>query len=773
MLILLISLLISGNSGAVSLNLRYERNQFATETLPDGTVRVTTKSLRSYPVNYGEPALPWIYMTVDIPVDADFSDLRLTVSDRELMLSDITMETLQYPVTTDVTAEELNGFTPVRYSVGQVYPSENVRYVRTREYDGRKEVCLLVSPLSLNSADGTLWINKGMDVELTTKPAKDSAKSPAQMKMAVSSTSRNLILSQLRYDLAKNNKDKRLDYLIITVDSLANAFEPLLIWKRKKGLNADLLTLNTIYSAFSTEKTPQLKIKRCIQMLKDDYGLKYVLLGGDGYTVPCQYCYGKVENTTKGKLVDYNIPTDLFYSTFKGNFDWNANGNELIGELEDNVIISPEIAVSRLPIHTISGVEVSVDKIMEYEKYGNTSSWNNKILFSGADLKRSDNEVSSEPYNKSNLIYTRYISPYWNGGIKRVFSNSTDAFPDGQGWVDSGMLTNEFSDCYLLADINCHGSATRWWLDYDNFEEKEILNISSANHYFPILSVSCFTNTYGSIPIKTGIVSSDWYRTLSLAEIFIKSPNSGVIAYLGNTREGMSAYGNVLGTSESFNSIVYNNLFSSAHSRLSLCLNDARSYHAEAADVEESSRWVMFSLNLSGDPETSIFTNRPLLSNDITVSTTSRGELQITKIPTKNYSFRIGYRNNLGLYQYSDSGLSHPINLPSGTALSNFSGNVVSVSLSSDMFLPLNLIYSRYTYWKKGITYLQDFRINNGGEFYGKNIIIGNDVCEDLAEGDVVLQGGKTLIVGESVTLAPGFEVKKGAELTIQPMLID
>lgn len=776
MLILLISLLISVNCGAVSLKLRYERDQFATETLPDGTVRVTTGSLRSYPVNYGEPALPWIYMTVDIPVDTDFSDLKLTVSDRELILSDITMETLQYPVTTDVTAEELKSFTPVRYSVGPVYPSENVRYVRTREYDGRKEVCLLVSPLSLNSADGTLWINKGMDVELTTKPAKDSAKSPAQMKMAVSSTSRNLILSQLRYDLERNNKDKRLDYLIITVDSLANAFEPLLSWKRKKGLNADLLTLNTIYSAFSTEKTPQLKIKRCIQMLKEDYGLKYVLLGGDGYIVPVQCCYGWVNCVNYGICESYTIQTDLFYSCFKGSYDWNANGNDKFGEYDDNVIIDPEILVSRLPLHIFNDFENYITKLISYEENGNYSNWSNAILFAGSKLFSSDQNNSPDSYYVSQLKYNEAIKPYWQGSRRSIFSNPNDAFNGKKGEVTSALMQNELNRKYLLVDVYCHGASSGWQLDYEWFTTSDILNISNQ-HYHGLISGACHTNYYG-IPLKQtkqivgGI--TDAYQ-LSLAEGFLKSPKTGTISYLGHTREGLgSPVINTLGADDDFEIEVYKNLFSKRYARFSECLNEAREYYNPAFDFEDSHHWEMYSLNFSGDPETVYYIERPHVFDNISILTNSSGQMEIRKLP-EDSNVKIGRKNDYGFYNYMDPRLKHPINLPNGVVMDEFTDNVVSVSITGNTYLPLQTIYSRHTYWLNGITYLQNFRTTVDNSFVGKTIMVGSNVCDsdEINEGEVIIQSGHTVIKGESVTLTPGFEVKKGAELTIQPMLFD
>ena len=48
-------------------------------------------------------------------------------------------------------------------------------------------------------------------------------------------------------------------------------------------------------------------------------------------------------------------------------FEWNENGNELIGEPSDNVNLAPSIFVTRAPLRTSEDIKAFVDKLIFYE----------------------------------------------------------------------------------------------------------------------------------------------------------------------------------------------------------------------------------------------------------------------------------------------------------------------------------------------------------------------------------------------------------------------
>ncbi|MDE6410270.1 MAG: hypothetical protein K2K81_08560 [Muribaculaceae bacterium] len=65
------------------------------------------------------------------------------------------------------------------------------------------------------------------------------------------------------------------------------------------------------------------------------------------------------------------IPTDLYYACFDEQFDWDANKNGILGELDDNISVEPNIIVTRLPMTLPKDIGSIVRKIVDYEKSGN------------------------------------------------------------------------------------------------------------------------------------------------------------------------------------------------------------------------------------------------------------------------------------------------------------------------------------------------------------------------------------------------------------------
>lgn len=64
-----------------------------------------------------------------------------------------------------------------------------------------------------------------------------------------------------------------------------SSFEPLLKWKRMKGLYSKIITMEDIESDYEGDGI-QLKLKNCLYKLYRNNGLQYVLLGGDDTVVP-------------------------------------------------------------------------------------------------------------------------------------------------------------------------------------------------------------------------------------------------------------------------------------------------------------------------------------------------------------------------------------------------------------------------------------------------------------------------------------------------------
>lgn len=99
-----------------------------------------------------------------------------------------------------------------------------------------------------------------------------------------------------------------------------------------------------------------------------------------------------------------------------------------------------------------------------------------------------------------------------------------------------------------------------------------------------------------------------------LSESFIRNGNSGVLSYLGSSREGWgSIISNSLGSSLLYEAEYYNKLFNpdEKYKNFAKLVFEAKSARISASEWNSSQRWLQFALNAIGDAEMYIYTDTP------------------------------------------------------------------------------------------------------------------------------------------------------------------
>lgn len=140
---------------------------------------------------------------------------------------------------------------------------------------------------------------------------------------------------------------ERIDFAIITSESLRSAFDELIRWKRMKGIYTKLFTTEEIYASDNSTTDDALKIKRFLYNLYVNNKLQFALLGGNHNIIPARICDPecKLNDTT------FIAPpaADLYFSCFDKAFDWDGNKDGIYGGQKDNIDLTPEIAIGRFP----------------------------------------------------------------------------------------------------------------------------------------------------------------------------------------------------------------------------------------------------------------------------------------------------------------------------------------------------------------------------------------------------------------------------------------
>ena len=376
-----------------------------------------------------------------------------------------------------------------------------------------------------------------------------------------------------------------IDYVIIAYESLIKNFEPLLKWKTQKGLRCEIKSVESIQAEYSDKgKTTPERIKAYIYDMFTNHGTSYVLLGGDIPTIKA-----KME---KNRVIpeDAMIPTDLYYACFDQQFDWDANKNGILGEMLDNISMKPDIIVTRLPGSYPTHVKAAVKKIIDYEKNGNVK----KNIFMTAGLLNDsiikNNEKISDGEYLSEMMYSAYIKPNWDGSLTSGYNS------EKKGNSLQSALIRGFG----FIDIQSHGEPERLVFNEGDYFTTGMGNVINPN-YSIVTTGACHTNAFDD---------RSSYTNPCLSQALMTQSRNGVVAYLGSSREGWGVGEGQLGPSQISVGTFYNHLFTNEkgfknYGKIVSLSKKTLSYQSLHNPIF---RWLQLSINPIGDPEMPIYT---------------------------------------------------------------------------------------------------------------------------------------------------------------------
>ncbi len=339
-------------------------------------------------------------------------------------------------------------------------------------------------------------------------------------------------------------KSLTVEYIIITNESLSGGFEVFANYLKKKGVVAEIATVEDIVSSGYYDNISGLYDDpgaiRGYLMEKYAEGATWVLLGGDEDVVPVRYgTYAR--NDT---FIDYRAPSDLYYSDLNGN--WNVDGDEFYGEpIDDSVDVFPELYVGRVPCKNLEEFNNWFEKLVSYETDpgGGNAAYLKKFFWSGSD------DVREGPaYTIENAQLPGYISH-----DTTMLERPDGLFPRGSDVI------NKMNEHFGLLNVFGHGSPPNITVSCpgDNHPSPDrdfLVSVDSVEiggscreeygngldslknkDYYGILSVaSCFQAAfdYEKFPDRFIVCGP------SMGEAFILLPERGGPAFRGYTRYG-------------------------------------------------------------------------------------------------------------------------------------------------------------------------------------------------------------------------------------------
>jgi len=388
------------------------------------------------------------------------------------------------------------------------------------------------------------------------------------------------------------------DYLIVTRDSLAEAFGRLADFYNRRGFLTSIMTVEGIEAGYSGDDTAE-KIRNAVIEQYLNHGITHLLLGGDGDgdsgtdgIVPYRGFYCAVQSSSY--IEDDGIPSDLYYAALDGN--WNADGDSLWGEPGEEDFYS-EVAVGRAVVEDSSGVAVFVNKIRMYQESPVISDSPCATLFG--------EHLYSDPVTYGGDEMDQLI------GYCGAYGFETDGIPtdfdiiklyerDGP-WYNTSVYSAFNMGTNWIAHSGHSGTSYVMKLYSDDITDTNFLN-DGASANFPILyTYGCYAGAF------------DVDRCIGERMVTIEHCAS---AFLGNSRYGWFTEGTTNGPSHHFQREFYDAVFTEGITHLGAANQRSKDETAPFVDLPDeyepgAHRWCFYTLNLLGDPAMDGWTDTP------------------------------------------------------------------------------------------------------------------------------------------------------------------
>ena len=369
-------------------------------------------------------------------------------------------------------------------------------------------------------------------------------------------------------------------YLIISDGSFAEALDPFIFWKRKKGLEIFLETIN------NPEQRDTMYIKDLITFYYNNYNISYVLLVGDGYE-PEQPGYPPLLPIPNGWDY-YGYPgsysiSDYWYSTIAG---------------DDDIA---DVALGRFSVWTNEQLNRVTEKLFSFERCPNENEWfiKRNVLVSHKEGWRQYHECKTESIVPIITLFGFQYYDDWGG----------------YAWMSNEVVKSHINDPASpstqkgssLLNYRGHGLVKEWqdwcYVPPTSFTNDDIYSltnfVSYNNAWLPIVFENCCC--CGRIG-RTSPLSD----TTGHSECWFRHQKGGGVAALGAARPTATFH------NHKFDTELYRVSFGPNPYRvtqeLGWVINNAKVNMAEAYGWDGDALNIVRTNNLIGDPEIDIYT---------------------------------------------------------------------------------------------------------------------------------------------------------------------
>lgn len=528
---------------------------------------ISMKGLYSYG-DPGMPVLPFKTVKILIPQGEHVQDIDIVTGNKVVLKGFFNIECGQTPVpisfnpspdrlvySDNKTVETMPNQSV--YASTKPFPGKLYSQVSIQELRGYKILILNLYPVQYTPKIGEISYFEEMKVIVTT--------TPISILPTAKTTFRGLLQDQARVlDVIDNPAEvdtystgtkttgaqptsivdptDSYDYVIITDGTLESAFQPLIDWKKTRPINPINATIVLVENITSDSdywcdgawgdgcgngtqfNDTQAMIRNFIKDAYTNWGIEYVVLGGDDEIIPVRYLFDFFYSS----YPDYYsyIPSDSYYIGLDGN--WDKDGDGVWGETVsygangDEADLYAEVFVGRVTVETPTEANNWVNKVISYENVTlNNATYLSKALMVGEHLW-------DDPLT-------------WGGDSKDLVANLLTSYAvktlyDRDSTFSDINVKNELN--YGTHIINHNGHAS--YSGVMGLSRSEVDALTNTDYFF-VYSEGCLSAGFDN-QMSGGFFGNEE----SVGEHFILDLN-GAFAYIGNTRFGWFCPGSTNG----------------------------------------------------------------------------------------------------------------------------------------------------------------------------------------------------------------------------------
>jgi hypothetical protein len=524
----------------------------------------------------GLPSLPVVPVTLVVPAGARVTAVELTIVDALPLDGRWQIAPLQEPRPLSSRVEPAAvPPDPVAYGTDGTWPPTPLADWQTGNASGFRVVAARVAPLSWRPTDGTLTLNRRLRLTVRwDEAAPATVLTPGQRERATAGL-RTLVANPGQLERWAPPAAERdlpdVNYLIVTGDRLAAAFQPFADYRTARGLRAEVRTVEWVNGRYPGRDLQE-KTRNLIRDFYENRGLSHVLLAGDNAVVPCRRIRASVGNEVG------DIPTDLYYGDL--DYSWDSNGNNIFGEPGDSVDFYSDVTVGRASVDNEAQVANFAAKVIAYEN-DPAPDYVKRALFPSGWLWHSigyhgrfvhDSIVNLLPNGWSNV---RLINP-----------------------ASAAVVADTFNRGFAIFDPAGHGN------------EGGVYDETGPAIYTSSYAGRQTNDRRFSIMTSLACTPGNFEAEDCIAEISHNCPGGGTIAVMMNSRYGWGTPP-AMGPSEKLCIRFYDQWLVEGENILGVAHARGLEVYAGAARYDQLWRWCMTEFNLFGDPAIDLWTEAP------------------------------------------------------------------------------------------------------------------------------------------------------------------